>query len=173
MRDDEGRPLPPWSGGEAETALGFLEFLRATLEWKTAGLGAAQLAQHHPPSTMTLGGMLKHLAFVEDWWFSHTFLGRSAEEPWAGVDWKVDPDWDWHSAAEQQPDELRALWRAAVDRSRSVTAASELDALAASPLRNGERVSLRWIVLHMIEEYARHCGHADLLREAVDGLTGE
>ncbi|HSV39647.1 MAG TPA: DinB family protein [Nocardioidaceae bacterium] len=172
MTDEQGRPLPPYAGTEKDTAVGFLDFLRATVTWKTDGLDAEQLAQQHPPSSMTLGGLLKHLAFVEDWWFSHRFLGER-REPWASVDWRAQPDWDWDTAADHDPDELRALWRDAVDRSRATVAEADLDTQATSPLRDGSYVSLRWIVLHMIEEYARHAGHADLIRESIDGLTGE
>ena len=93
------------------------------------------------------------------------------------MDWKADPDWEWHSAAGDTPDQLRTLWQDAVDRSRaSVTealAAGGLDQLARRPWPDGSAPSLRWILCHMIEEYARHNGHADLLREAVDGETGE
>ena len=173
MTDEQGRPLPPYAGTEVDIAVGFLEFLRATVAWKTDGLDHAQLAQVHPPSSMTLGGLLKHLAFVEDWWLVHKFLGEPQQEPWASVDWRASPDWDWDTAVDHEPDELRALWRESVERSRAIAAGTDLDTLAASALRNGEQVSLRWIVLHLIEEYARHAGHADLIRESIDGLTGE
>ena len=87
----------------------FLDYHRDTLRIKTDGLDAAQLDQRLEPSTMTLGGMLKHLAYVEDWWFNQVFAGNPDPEPWASVDWKADDDWDWHSAAEDTPEELRAL----------------------------------------------------------------
>jgi hypothetical protein len=94
------------------------------------------------------------------------------------VDWRADPDWDWHSAAEDTPEQLHALWQDAVARSRSLVAEALADG---GPGRlaawiddyHGEAPSLRWILVHLVEEYARHNGHADLLRESVDGLTGE
>ncbi len=93
------------------------------------------------------------------------------------MDWDADPDWDWHSAAEDTPEELLALWQDAVDRSRARVAEALADGgLERLPRRrwpDGRAPSLRWIVVHMIEEYARHNGHADLIRESVDGLTGE
>jgi uncharacterized damage-inducible protein DinB len=175
--DDQGRPEPPPAADELGTILGFLDFQRATLAWKTDGLDAAGLGTTVGVSTMTLGGLLKHLALVEDYWFSERLHGRDEAPPWNTADWDADRDWEWHSAAEDSPDELRALWRSAVDRSRAATAEAlalgGLDRLARTPGRDGSTPSLRWIVVHMIEEYARHNGHADLLREAVDGETGE
>jgi hypothetical protein len=93
------------------------------------------------------------------------------------VDWDADRDWDWHSAAEDTPEQLRALWQDTVARSRSLVsealADGGLDQLSRRTWPDGEAPSLRWILVHMVEEYARHNGHADLLRESVDGLTGE
>jgi uncharacterized damage-inducible protein DinB len=175
--DDQGRPEPPIAADEITSILGFLDYQRATLEWKTRGLDAAGLAVTVGVSTMTLGGILKHMAYVEDAWFWRTLHDRPRSAPWATVDWSADQDWDWHSAADDSPDELRALWSAAVERSRSAVAEAltngGLDQAAGHAWPNGEAPSLRWILLHMIEEYARHNGHADLLRESVDGETGE
>ncbi|MFF7156265.1 DinB family protein [Streptomyces sp. NPDC008139] len=175
--DEQGRPLPPETGGETETLLGFLDFQRATLAWKCAGLDAAGLAAALPTSTMTLGGMLKHLAYVEQWWFSQWLAGRSPEAPWDTVDWSADADWDWHSAADDTPEQIRTLWEDCVARSRELTAAAlaegGLDTLSRRADAAGRAPSLRWILFHMVEEYARHVGHADLIRESVDGLTGE
>jgi len=126
---------------------------------------------------MTLGGLLKHLAYVEDNWFSRSLYGRDPAPPWDTVDWKADRDWDWHSAAEDTPEQLHALWLEAVARSRVLVqealADGGLDRLARRTWPDGGAPSLRWILVHMIEEYARHNGHADLLRESVDGLVGE
>ncbi|NYJ06849.1 DinB family protein [Petropleomorpha daqingensis] len=175
--DDQGRPEPPAAADEPATLLGFLDFHRATLAWKTAGLGADALRAPHAPSTMTLGGLLKHLALVEDHWFTERLHDRPEPPPWDAVDWDADPDWEWHSAGQDSPDELRTQWQASVERSRAAVdealADGGLDRLAARPSRDGTRPSLRWILVHMVEEYARHNGHADLLREAVDGETGE
>ena len=175
--DEQGRPEPPLAANELDTLLGFLEFQRATLEWKCAGLGADGLAAKLPPSRMTLGGMLKHLAFVEDYWFSHRLHGREPQSPWGSVDWTAEPEWDWESAGGDTPEQLRELWSESVARSRLLTAeavaAGGLDRMAVRPGRTGNLPNLRWILVHLIEEYSRHNGHADLLREAVDGLVGE
>ena len=175
--DDHGRPEPPIAADEKTTILGFLDYQRATLAWKCRGLDADGLQAKVGVSSMTLGGMLKHLAYVEDYWFSQRLHGNDRRPPFDTVDWKADPDWEWHSAAEDSPEQLQTLWQDAVARSRALVA----EALANSGLEqpaqrtwpDGTAPSLRWIVVHMIEEYARHNGHADLLREAVDGETGE
>jgi len=175
--DEQGRPEPPPAAPETATLLGFLEYQRATLAWKCGGLDQAGLQATVGASSMTLGGLLKHLAYVEDYWFSQRLHGQDRQPPWDTVDWKADPDWEWHSAAEDTPEQLFALWQDAVARSRSLVAealADEgLDGLAGRAWNDGRAPSLRWILVHMIEEYARHNGHADLLRESVDGLTGE
>jgi uncharacterized damage-inducible protein DinB len=175
--DEHGRPMPPSSGDETATLLGFLELQRATLGWKTEGLDEEGMRATLGVSTMTLGGMLKHLALVEDYWCSQWLHGRDQRPPWDSVNWDADPDWDWHSAAQDTPDQLHELWQDAVARSRILVnealADGGLDGLAKRAEPSGESPSLRWILLHLIEEYARHDGHADLLRESVDGLTGE
>ncbi|MEO4037829.1 DinB family protein [Micrococcaceae bacterium Sec6.3] len=181
--DDQGRPEPPLSASEVQTLLGFLDFQRATLQWRTSGLdtGALRRRLDGHPSEMTLGGLLKHLAYVEFHWFEECSLAEPTSEPWVCVDWSEDEDWDWHSAAQDTSEELHALWERAVDRSRQIVvrlmaeAEDDDDALAATHDAWGGRaqVSLRWILTHMIEEYARHNGHADLLREQIDGQTGE
>jgi uncharacterized damage-inducible protein DinB len=177
--DEQGRPEPPRDAGESATLLGFLDYQRATFEWKCRGLTDEQLRIILPPTTMTLGGMLKHLALNEDYWCSEVAGGQPTPEPWASRRDDPDPDWDWHSAAQDTGEELRALWAERVDRSRRVVNAllgSEgTDALATiHPAWDGQgRVSLRWVLVHLIEEYARHNGHADLIRESIDGATGE
>ena len=170
---------PPLATDEVTMLRAFLDFHRDTLRRKTAGLTSDQLNATHPPSTMTLGGMLKHLALVEDNWFSVVLLGTDDAEPWRSVDWDADRDWEWHTAAADDPAWLRSLFDesvAAADRCIDVALADGgLDRLSARESRHeGEgRFSLRWILLHMIEEYARHNGHADLIRESIDGETGE
>ena len=175
--DEHGRPEPPPAGDEAATLLGFLEYQRATFAWKCSGLDAAGLAVTVGVSSMTLGGMLKHLALVEDAWFSEWLAGQPAGPPWDIVDWDADPDWEWRTAAGDSPEQLRELWHDAVARSRSRTAealaAGGPAQLAVQHWPDGRSPSLRWILCHMIEEYARHNGHADLIRESVDGATGE
>ena len=175
--DKLGRPEPPLASDETDTALGFLEFQRATFAWKCSGLDAGGLGTTVAASSMTLGGMVKHLALVEDDWFSRWLRGQEYGPPWDTVDWEADHDWDWHSAAEDTPEELRAIWEAAVTRSRAAVAEALAEGGLEQPARrrwpDGRAPSLRWILLHMIEEYARHNGHADLIRESIDGLTGE
>jgi Protein of unknown function (DUF664) len=170
-------PEPPVAGGEAATLLGSLERQRATFAWKCGGLDAAGLRATHPPSSMTLGGLLKHLALVEDNYFSRKLLGRELGPPWNTADWEADPDWDWHSAADDTPEELLALWQGAVARSRAavteVLAAGDLGQLSKRAWPDGRAPSLRRILVDLIEEYARHTGHADLIRESVDGVVGE
>ncbi|ROO85022.1 uncharacterized protein DUF664 [Actinocorallia herbida] len=175
--DEYGRPVPPLDGDEAATLTGFLDFQRATFAWKCRDLDAAGLRATVGPSSMTLGGLLKHLAYVEDTWFTLRLHGAPHPAPWNAVDWHADPDWDWHSAAADTPEHLFALWHASVDRSRAALAAvlttAGLAVRAVNPTREGTHPSARWILCHLIEEYARHNGHADLLRESVDGRTGE
>jgi len=175
--DDHGRTEPPDAAGEAATLLGFLDYQRATFSWKTSGLDAAQLGVTIVASSMNLGGMIKHLALVEDAWLSERLMDRAPSPPWDLVDWERDPDWEWHSAAHDSPEALRKLWGESVERSRSNVAEFLLDGdlgqLARRGLRDGRIPSARWILCHMVEEYARHNGHADLLREAIDGETGE
>ena len=175
--DEQGRPEAPIDGDEAATLLGFLDYQRATLAWKVSGLDAAGLRATTAASTMTLGGLLKHLALVEDSWFSRSLYGNDRAEPWNAVDWSADPDWEWRTAADDAPEQLIGLWQAAVERSRALTAEAlddgGLGRLARQHWHDGRAPSLRWIVVHMIEEYARHNGHADLLRESIDGATGE
>lgn len=175
--DAHGRPEPPLAGDETATLLGFLDYQRATLAWKCSGLAAAGLQVSVGVSSVTLGGLLKHLAYVEDDWLSRWLPGADPQAPWDAVDWKADPDWDWHSAAEDAPAELHTIWTEAVARSRTSVAQAlahgGLDQLARSTWPDGRTTSLRWILVHLIEEYARHNGHADLIRESVDGLTGE
>ncbi len=173
--DEHGRVEPPVAGDELATLRGFLTHHRQTLRWKTSGLDREQLLTTHPPSSMTLLGMVKHLAYVEDHWFSTILLGEE-QDPWSGVDWRADEDWDWHSAALDDVEHVMDLWEAAVARSDAalVNAADGLETRAVRrPRWAQEPLGLRWIVVHMIEEYARHNGHADLLREAVDGTVGE
>jgi uncharacterized damage-inducible protein DinB len=173
------RTDPPLRADETTTLLTYLAFHRDTLRLKTEGLDAAQLNTTLPPSTMTLGGMLKHLALVESSWFNDVLMGRPEVEPWASVDWDADRDWDWHSAAQDSPEDLRRLFDEAVAASDAIIREALADGgLSRLSVRESRRVgegafSLRWILVHMIEEYARHNGHADLISESIDGRTGE
>jgi hypothetical protein len=151
----------------------FLDEQREIFRHKAGGLDHTDLMRTLPPSDLALGGMVKHLAFVEDWWFGRTLMDDQAEL-WAGVDWEADGDWDWHSAADDTPEQLWALWERAVARSREGVAVDvRPDREAARPRRNGEPIALRWILAHMVQEYARHNGHADLIRQSIDGQVGD
>jgi uncharacterized damage-inducible protein DinB len=165
------------AGDEIATLLSTLERIRRTFAWKCGGLDAEGLRATAAATTMTLGGLLKHLALVEADWFAVKLRGEPLGPPWDAVDWDADPDWEWRSAADDSPDELYALWDAAVARSRAMVAAALTEGGADQPSRftwpDGQTPNLRRIIADMIEEYARHTGHADLLREAVDGLVGE
>jgi hypothetical protein len=184
MTDEKVHAEPPLAGDETSTLLGSLERQRATLAWKCGGLDADGLNARHEPSAITLGGLLKHLALVEADYFSMRLLGRDPGPPWNTVDWDADPDWEWRSAAEDTPEQLLTLWQAAVARSRSVVTEALADGGPeqlgryinppdSRPEHRGKSPSLRRILIDLIEEYARHVGHADLIRESVDGLTGE
>ncbi|MFI9102984.1 DinB family protein [Streptomyces fildesensis] len=170
-------PEPPLAGTEAAAVVGALERQRATLAWKCSGLDTAGLQTTVGASSVTLGGLLKHLAHVEDSHFARLWLGSPVGAPWDTVDWDSSPDWDYRSAAEDSPEQLRTLWQESVARSRAIVdkalIAGGLDQFGAYVTRSGERPNLRRILLDLVEEYARHVGHADLIRESVDGLTGE
>jgi uncharacterized damage-inducible protein DinB len=171
------RTDPDLVGDELTLLTQFLDFHRATLVHKAGGLSREQFATRLPTSELTLAGLVKHAALVEDQWFSVVLLGRPHAEPWASAPWDDDRDWEFHTAVDDEPADLLALYAQTCERSRSNTAEAAarggLDTLAAGRSRQGEQYSLRWILLHMLEETARHNGHADLLREAVDGTTGE
>ena len=174
--DDHGRVEPPLQAGEARTAMGYLDYQRATLAWKARGLGEEGLRARVPSSELSLGGLLGHMALVEEHWLSYWLAGNEVGEPWAAVEWEADEDWDFHLADREAPEDVWALWNRAVRCSRAfVAGALARDGMSTPSAREHEgiRQPLRWILLHMIEEYARHNGHADLLREAVDGQTGE
>lgn len=165
---------PDPGGSELTSIREYLDYQRETMLLKTDGLTQEQMAKCHPPSTLTLAGLLYHLALVEEDWMEVRFLGRPDREPWAGVDWKADPNWEFRTATGLQPEELRSRYRDACERSRQVVSdAASLDQMSVKPLGDGRPFTLRWVLLHLIEETARHCGHADVLREAIDGVVGE
>src|SRR5699024_5786659 len=175
--DEHGRPEPPLDGDGWETLTGFLDFQRATFAWRSIGLSAAQLARPSPPSAVTLGGLLKHLAYVEANCIDRWLPAQPRREPWASVDWAATPDWEWKSAGDDDPEALEDLWEQAVARARVAAQTAYATGGLAQPTRrrwpDGRAPSLRWVLTHMIEEYARHNGHADLIREADGGRGGE
>ena len=175
--DEQGRPRPPVAADEGATLLGFLEYERTTLAWKCSGLDTASLKTSLGSSSMTLGGMLKHLARVEDYWFSYALHAQATAAPWYSVNWTAEPDWDWLSAAHDSPEQLFSRWQDAADQSRALVeralANGGLGQRARRTWPDGNPPSLRSILLTVIDEYARHNGHADLIRESIDGLTGQ
>lgn len=169
------RTDPDVAADEMTTVSQFLDYHRDTLVMKVTGLDRDALAVTIPPSEMTLAGLVKHLALVEDWWFTVRMAGEPEPEPWASAP-EEDPDWEWHSAVDDTLEELLAQYADSCARSRAVVArVGDLDArsVLANSRVPGQHFSMRWIILHMIEETARHNGHADLLREAIDGVAGE
>ena len=159
---------------ERESLEQYLDYQRETILRKTEGLTQEQLGQRIPTSALTLAGILYHLALVEEDWFEVKFLGQEDREDWQGIDWDADPEYEFRTALTKDPDWLRRRYRDACDRARQVTAAADsLDDVSVSTRVGGKPFTLRWVMLHLIEETARHAGHADLLREAIDGTTGE
>jgi hypothetical protein len=168
---------PPLAGTETEHLIGALDRLRTTFRWKADDLDAAGLAARIGASSLTLGGLIKHLALCEDFMFTTKLSGAPVGAPWEGSDWDSDNDWEFTSAADDSPELLYELWDAAVERSRTrlCTALVDggLDQVVHMAHPDGRHASLRRLVCDLIEEYGRHTGHADLLREAVDGRVGE
>jgi hypothetical protein len=163
------RPELPRTGGERETLVAFLDWHRATFELKCAGVPAGRMSELSvPPSGLSMHGLVRHLAGVERWWFRQHFAGEdlpmlnySDDDP--------DQDFEW---LDGDVGAAFASWRAECARAREIVAAApSLDATCRS-LVTGKVLSLRYIMVHLIAEYARHNGHADLLRERVDGVTG-
>lgn len=174
MTDSDHPWEPPLAGTEVEHLVGALERLRTTFRWKADDLDAAGLETRIGASSLTLGGLLKHLAAVEDYTFTTKLSGQPIGVPWDGIDRDGS---EFASAAKDPPEQLYALWDGAVERSRArldaALADGGLDQLVHVSWPDGRRASLRRLVCDLIEEYGRHTGHADLLREAVDGVVGE
>jgi uncharacterized damage-inducible protein DinB len=163
------RTDPPFVADERPMLEAWLEFHRATLAMKCDGLSVEQLRERAvPPSSLSLLGLVRHMADVERGWFRRTL---SAEDVPPLYYSETDPDGDFDNVDDADPDEALATWRAECERARVLVAAvPSLDTLAA---RARDPISLRWILVHMIEEYARHNGHADFLRERIDGTVGD
>lgn len=166
-------PMPDLPAGQAyaaderTTLTWFLDHQRGVMLRKVADLDEEGLRRSMTPSGLTLLGMLKHLAYVERWWFRSVFAGEDVSFPWTDA----DPDADWRAESYESAAEIAALYRDECDRARAIVAAASFDDAVVSP--RGRTMTLRWIVVHMIEETARHLGHADIMREAIDGATGD
>ena len=168
---------PPLAGTEAEQLVGALNRLRTTFRFKADDLGSAGLNARLGVSTLTLGGLLKHLAAIEDYYSTTKLHGVPVGEPWESMGWTGDDDWEFESAAADSPETLYALWDGAVDRARARLAETLTTGDMSRPIHaaraDGTHANLRRLVCDLLEEYGRHTGHADLLREAIDGRTGE
>jgi uncharacterized damage-inducible protein DinB len=167
--DEVERPEPPHVADERATLAGFLDYQRATLLRKVAHLSDAEARRHLVPSpVLTLGGLVQHLTFTERYWFREVLAGeRGLDYPWTDT----DPDADFRMDPAETLEEVVAAYQRECARSRDVLAA--LPDLDLQVQRGADRLTARWVVVHMIEETARHNGHADLLREQIDGRTGE
>jgi hypothetical protein len=168
---------PPFAGTEEQALLGALDRLRATFRWKTDGLDSQGLRATVGASSLTLASLLKHLAVTEDHHLGVKLDGGPMDPVWADNGWDEDDDWELTSAVEDPPEKLYDLYDGAVARARSrvdrAIREGGLDGPVAVTTPTGEHANLRRLLLDMVEEYGRHTGHADLLREAVDGRTGE
>ena len=158
----------PRTGDERATIEGFLEYQRAIFEFKCSGVdddGMRRAAV--PPSNLTLLGLLRHMADVERGWFRRTIAGEDVPDCWST---DADRDADFNDVADASVAAAWTAWREEVAAARAITSARTLDDSGSQ--RDGRQVSLRWVMVHMTEEYSRHNGHADLIRECVDGVTG-
>ena len=161
---------PPRVAGERESLEGWLDAHRQVVRWKCAGLTEEQLkTPANPPSTLTLLGLVRHLADCERWWFQKIAAGRDVGDVYFTPE---RPDADFDDYADADPSADLATFDREVADARSAVAGLDLDHVVRHP-DSGNELNLRWIYLHMIEEYARHNGHADFLRERLDGRTGD
>lgn len=165
----DNRPQPPYAADERETLIGFVDFLRATIVRKCEGLTEEQLRSAPTFSDMTLLGLVRHLTMVERYWFQGVFLDDDVEFLWS----EEDPDGDWKPSADETAEGVLAAYADECALSNKIAREHPLDAMSKYARSEDERASLRWILVHMVEETGRHAGHADLLREALDGVTGE
>ncbi|HEY3688228.1 MAG TPA: DinB family protein [Streptosporangiaceae bacterium] len=164
----DDRVSTPKLGGERELLIAFLEYHRRTFELKCLGVPPGRLSERGaPPSTMSLHGIVRHLAAVERWWFQIQFTGADVPMLYYTDD---NPDLDFEGLDDDVTVDLEA-WRTECAKSREITAAAALDDTGLTKA-SGQPFTLRWLLIDMATEYARHCGHADLLREAIDGTTG-
>jgi uncharacterized damage-inducible protein DinB len=166
------RPEPPLARDERATLAGFLDYYRATLAVKCHGLTPEQLATRSaPPSSLSLLGLVRHMAEVERSWFRGFAQEQTSPRYYSDDD--RDGDFDNVHGDAESVREAFEFWSAEIEHARDVVASAELDQTYFRAKHGGETISLRWILVHLIEEYARHCGHADLLRERIDGATGD
>lgn len=165
---------PQHAADERTTLCEFLDYYRGVLLRKVDGLDDHQARNRISPSKMDLLGLVRHIALVEQWWFGTVFAGIDEPELWFDP---ADSDRDWHHTPSDTLAEALAEYSRVVAQARQIvsgtTSLDQLSAVAAGPPEHRSHRSMRWILVHMIEEYARHCGHADLLRERIDGSVGD
>jgi len=158
------------TAGEVQLLTDMLEWYRAAVVRKVSGITESNAHRSPVASGTTIAGLLKHLALVEDSWFTDRFAGAPEQEPWASAPWDDDADWEFHSSATDSVADLVALYEQACERSRRVAAGHDLGERATnSPFE----FNLRFAIVHLIAETARHVGHIDILREFLDGTMGE
>ncbi|MEM7340757.1 MAG: DinB family protein [Actinomycetota bacterium] len=162
-------PHIPNNGDERVLLLAFLQFYRAALLDRAAGLDAEQLRRPLAPSRLTLIGLIGHMTYVEYIWFRTRLTGEAMPEVYDTLDWDADRDAEMTRAEAMAPEAVVAEYRAAVREADDRIAAADLDTVSVERPDGEEPWDVRWIVIHMIEEYARHCGHADIIRESIDG----
>lgn len=166
---DTKRPEPPPFGAEREQLTGFLDFLRATVVWKSEGLTDDQARRSLMPSPlMTVAGLVSHLRLNEEYWFENVVGDKP--DAWEQI-LDEDPDAEFRIGMRTPLPELVADYQAQCASNRDLVAKHELDEVVTTP--SGKEFTVRWVIIHMIEETARHAGHLDLIREQLDGLTGE
>jgi Protein of unknown function (DUF664) len=164
-----GRKDPACLGDERTMLVSYLDYYRATFEAKCAGLAGEQASRRSvPPSTLSLHGLVRHLAGCERWWFRLQFAGETLPDLFDAD----DPDADFEDLSGDFRVALDT-WRAECDAARQIVERAASMDETGTRLSTGEPFALRWVMLRMIAEYARHDGHADLLRESIDGATGE
>jgi uncharacterized damage-inducible protein DinB len=167
--DPDTRPDPPPSAGPVEMISAYLDFHRATMLWKLSGLSHEDLVKSRTESGWSLLGVMKHSAYVERWWFQTEFAGNDVWYPWtdefSDADWQIEPN--------ETPEHIFALYRQECEESRRIVAGQAWDAPAKGTRAAERGQTLGWIIGHMLEEVARHNGQIDIVRESIDGLTGE
>lgn len=169
--------LPPVTANERVTLEEFLDYFRSVLLRKADGLDEFQARQRIGVSQMDMLGLIRHMGGVEWWWFSRAFAASDLPDPWPSEE---DADADWHHSPDDTLAAAVAIMHEQIANARAIVAATDsldqLTAIAVGPPDDPDRFgprSLRWVMVHMIEEYARHCGHADIIRENIDGAVDD
>lgn len=163
------RPEPPNAAPPVQMVEGFHDLLRATLLWKLDGLTQEEQRRPSTASGISLLAIVKHSAYVERYWIQSQIAGLEAP----GVSTDEDPDADWRLEPEDTSESIIALYESECEKSRAIVSTVSWNDVAKGERSRKNGLTVGWILTHMVEEVARHCGHADILREAIDGATGE